>query len=162
MVVYSEVDVGTCFKLFFPAVDAPTEQDDKSGNDVSISFEGGTVLIVEDDASVQEVSTMMVRELGFTVLSASDGPEALKVFAENPDIDLLMTDMIPPNGMTGKDLSKRMLKVRPDLKVLFCSGYTGGALSRSGQLDSKDILLPKPFDENALARRIKQALDGVV
>jgi CheY-like chemotaxis protein len=161
MVVYSEIGVGTCFKLYFPAEDAPTERKDASASDAAIAFDGGNVLIVEDDASVREVTTTMVRELGFTVLTAADGPEALKIFAENPDIDLLMTDMILPNGMTGKDLSKEMLKRRPDLNVLFCSGYTGGALSRNGRLDPKDVLLPKPFDDKTLARRIKQALgDG--
>ncbi len=94
------------------------------------------------------------------MLSAPDGPTALRMLDDAPQIDLLLTDVVLPNGMNGRQLSDEVLRRRPGIKVLFVTGYTRNAIIHHGRLDPDIDLLTKPFTADALTRKIRQILDG--
>ena len=103
-----------------------------------------------------------LEERGYRVLSAPDGPTALRMLDDAPPIDLLLTDVVLPNGLNGRQLSDEMLRRRPDIKVLFVTGYTRNAIIHHGRLDPDIDLLTKPFTADALTRKVRQILDGKV
>jgi CheY-like chemotaxis protein len=116
------------------------------------------VLVVEDEDDVRIYSTESLRELGFTVLEAHDGPSALRLIDSHPEIELLFTDVGLP-GINGRDLVEQARQRRPDLKVLFTTGYARDAIVHQGRLDPGIELLAKPFTRAQLAERVRQALD---
>jgi len=121
------------------------------------------VLVVEDSAEVRAYSAEVLRELGYRVLEAADGPAALDLLERSGGalrVDLLFTDVILPGGMTGPALAERARTLRPGLKVLFTTGYAQGAAERSGLLDPGSELITKPFTYADLAARTRAALDG--
>ena len=118
-----------------------------------------TVLVVEDEAEVREIAVAILRDLGYHVLQASDGDEALRVFGANAAaIDLLLTDVVLPGDIRGRDLAERITVMRPEIKVLYMSGYTENAIVHHGRLDDGVHLLGKPFKREQLARKVSELL----
>ncbi len=160
--IYSEVGVGTTVKLYLPrdagGQAAEPAAQPAAGRDIKGRF---TVLVVEDDAGVRTVAVGAARELGFTVVEADSAAAALERLAETPDIALMLTDVIMP-VMDGRRLVDAALAVRPDLKVLYMTGYTRNAIVHNGVLDAGTRLITKPFTVEQLDRELRLALGDLV
>jgi len=157
--VYSEPGLGTTFKIYLPRVDEMP--DGISPASPSESTRGGdeTILLVEDNAALREVTRRRLEELGYTVLLAADGAEALALAgARSEPIDLLLTDVVMPN-LGGGELAQRLAALRPGLRVLYMSGYTDGAIEQHGVLAAGVMLLEKPFSGEQLLRAVRVVLD---
>lgn len=113
---------------------------------------------MEDDALVRRHLTSVLEGLGYRVLEAADGNQAIDVLAANSDITLLFTDVVMPGGMNGQELSKRALEMRPGLKTLFTSGYAENAIVHDGRIDPGIELLSKPYNREQLAGRVQKIL----
>jgi CheY-like chemotaxis protein len=119
-----------------------------------------TILVCEDDENVRAYTVEVLRELGYRVIEAGDGPAALAALdAEREAIDLLFTDVVLPGGMTGAVLATEAHAKRPDLKILFTTGYARNAIVHHGRLDPGVQLLPKPFTYTDLAAKVRDMLD---
>jgi CheY-like chemotaxis protein len=121
---------------------------------------GENILIVEDDDDLRAYLTDVVRALGYGVLNAANGKQALDLLgqAKSP-IALLLTDVVMP-GMTGRELAEDATRLRPNLKVLYMTGYSRNAISHHGRLDARLDVLQKPITQGELAARIRDALDA--
>jgi two-component system cell cycle sensor histidine kinase/response regulator CckA len=117
------------------------------------------VLLVEDEDPLRAVVTDLLTHLGYSVLSAANGPEALKLVADHPVIDMLVTDVVMP-GMSGPELAKRILQSRPNLKIIFVSGYTAGKLAAYGSFTPEAVLVQKPFSIRVLTMKMREMLDA--
>jgi nitrogen-specific signal transduction histidine kinase/CheY-like chemotaxis protein len=157
--IYSEAGIGTVVKLYLPRIDASVPVT----MPVPVASEGGgggeTILLVEDDELVRTHAGQLLRQLGYRVLSASGGPEALDILRANPDIDLLFTDVIMPGGMNGPQLAEAAHRMRRGLPVLYTSGYTENAIVHHGRVDPGVNLLHKPYRRETLAAKIRAAID---
>ena len=116
------------------------------------------VLVVEDDKLVRSYVLTQIESLGYTTLSAKNGPEALAVLDSGAPVDLLFTDVIMPGAMNGRDLATEAEKRRPGLRVLFTSGYTENAIDQDGKLEQGILFLGKPYSRAQLARMLRVAL----
>jgi CheY-like chemotaxis protein len=156
--VYSEVGKGSTFKLYFPAVSEPASG--ALGGDVSTArdVERATILLVEDEQGVRDLTAKMLKLMGYTPLIASSGAEALALAKSHQgSIDLLLTDVVMP-GMGGNQLAEELRRWRPEIKVVYVSGYTAHTISDHGVLDAGVEFLAKPFSREALARKLREAL----
>jgi len=159
--IYSEEGHGTTVKLYLPQAAGVASVADVLTAEAGIpSFERGdkSILIVEDDALVREYVVTQIKSLGYKTLAASNAAEALVIINGSEHIDLLFTDVIIPGGMNGRQLATEAQVRRPDLKVLYTSGYTENAIVHHGRLDAGVLLLPKPYLSSDLARMIQTAL----
>jgi len=159
--IYSEEGHGTTVKLYLPqAADVASVPDAFAAEAGHPGFEGGdkSILIVEDDTLVREYVVTQIRSFGYKTLAASNAIEALAIINGPDPIDLLFTDVIIPGGMNGRQLATAALLQRPELKVLYTSGYTENAIVHHGRLDAGVLLLPKPYLSSDLARMIRTAL----
>jgi len=121
---------------------------------------GETILLVEDNPDVRDLARQVLENQGNTLLEAGDGPQALDVAASHAGpIHLLLTDVIMP-GMSGSTLSERLVQSRPDVRVLYMSGYADDAIRHYGVLETGSAFLQKPFDSIDLARKVRGVLDG--
>lgn len=157
--VQSEVGMGTTFKIYIPRVAAlPTAV--ASGKLNEHLLKGSEhVLLVEDDASVRELTVLILKRLGYAVWSAPNGEEALKFAAEEGrTIDLLITDVIMP-GMNGRELAQRLAAICPKMKILFASGYAEDVVVHRGLVDEQVNFIAKPYSMQALAAKIRQVLE---
>jgi CheY-like chemotaxis protein len=157
--VYSEPGLGSTFKVYLPCVDAGVQRK----HVVRPSAAGGseTVLLVEDEGPVRVVAHEILRRHGYTVLEARDAIAALAFGDKHPGtIDLLLTDVVMPQ-LSGPELVKRLLVMRPGLRVLFMSGYTDDGVVRHGILDSEVAFVQKPFTPESLARKVRETLDAL-
>jgi PAS domain S-box-containing protein len=156
---YSEPGRGTSFKVYLPRVEGEAAQ--ATTAPAPVAPRGSeTILVVEDDPSVRVIAVRTLRALGFSVLEAASGPEALRLAAAHEaPIHLLLTDVVMPH-MGGRELAARLRAARPDLKVLFTSGYTHNAIVHRGVLDPGLSFLPKPYVPHVLARRVRDTLDA--
>lgn len=158
--IYSEVGEGTTVRMYLPrsadsvpvarratAVPAPVKS-------------GERVLLVEDDLLVLAYAREQLSLLGYAVTAAASGSEAMECLRRGDEIDLLLTDVVMPGGMSGRELADEASALRPGLKVLFSSGYTENAIVHQGRLDPGVRLLAKPYRRAELARRVREALDG--
>jgi CheY-like chemotaxis protein len=118
------------------------------------------VLVLEDDEEVRSYSAEILRELGYRVLEAHDGPAALRLLDQHPRVNLLFTDVVLPGGMTGAQVAAQARAARPSLKVLFTTGYARNALMREGRLDKGVHLITKPFSFAELAAKVRDLLDN--
>lgn len=123
---------------------------------------GKKVLLVDDDEAVRGAAVGLLTSLGYQVIATSDGVEALAVLARVPDIDVLFTDVVMPGGMNGGDVAKQARLVRPDLKILFASGYFEGALVRDGNIAASTHFLVKPYRKKELALKMHEVLNSPV
>ena len=157
--IYSEVGHGTTVRLYLPRL---TNESKSEAAAVVAPRKGGgeTILVVEDNPDVRRLVLRQLRDLGYEVIEAANGPEALKILDGGESIDLLFTDVVMPGGMTGRQLAEAAKARRPNLKTLFTSGYTEDSILRLGKLDPGVRLLSKPYRKHELATRIKEALDG--
>jgi PAS domain S-box-containing protein len=154
---------GTSIRIYLPAArpDAQVPQDD-SQCEASFAAQRETILVVEDDPDVRAFTVETVRELGYDVLEARDGVNALNVLRQTPagDIDLLFSDVVLPGGMNGQQLAQQAVVLHPRLKVLFATGYARDVIVHHGRLDPGVELITKPFAFDDLAARIRSVLDG--
>lgn len=116
------------------------------------------ILVVEDDPDVRASSAEMLRELGYSVTEAADGPAALRLLEGEPRIRLLFTDVGLPGGVNGRQLADEALRRFPQLKILFTTGYARNAIVHNGRLDPGVELISKPFSYAALATKVRQIL----
>ena len=158
--IYSEVGHGTTVRVYLPrsraqesvVPDEPPVQEEDPG-----SLE--TLLVVEDDADVRELAVNMLQSLGYVAVEAIDAESALAALDRRPEIVLLFTDVVLPGGTNGAELARQARKRRPDLKVLYTSGYTDNAIIHKGVLDEDAEIINKPFRKAALGRKIRGILD---
>jgi CheY-like chemotaxis protein len=159
--VTSAVGRGTTFKIYFPAAAAVAEAPSELQPD-SDSVRGGqeTILLVEDEPVLRELVREVLSEYQYHVIEAGSGVEALRVWDEhNGEVDLLLTDMVMPEGMSGRDLAMQLRQQKPHLKVIYTSGYSSESLSSDiGQSDT--LFLAKPYLPPQLAQLVRQALDA--
>jgi len=118
------------------------------------------ILVVDDDDSIREIAVRQLTSLGYRVIAASGGSEALEMLARAPDVDLLFTDVSMPGGMGGREVADKALRIQPGLKVLFASGYFEGALVRDGAIDESVRFLVKPYRKKDLSEKVKEVLHG--
>jgi PAS domain S-box-containing protein len=160
--VYSEVGQGTTFKIYLPRADGEEALAEAPSPAAAPALSGaGTILLVEDDAMVRELTLLLLKTLGYSVLAANSPAHALSL-CERKDlpIDLLMTDVVMP-GMNGKELLKKANAIRPGIRVLFMSGYTANVIAHHGVLDESIKFIQKPFSIDELAQKIQNAIrDG--
>ena len=159
--LYSEIGQGTSVRIFLPAQKARTEMepvhaDDKKPDLIPKGFE--RILVVEDDVRVRRVTVSRLLDAGYSVLEASNGTEALALFQENHDIALLFTDVVMPGGMTGDELAHKIRAMRPEIKVLFTSGYAEPTIA-GRELAEAGSWLKKPYTARQLAVRLRELLD---
>jgi signal transduction histidine kinase/HAMP domain-containing protein/ActR/RegA family two-component response regulator len=160
--VSSNVGNGSTFNVFLPASDQEV-QAGKADNTPTASVRGGTetVLIVEDEPVLRDMAHLILEELGYHILHAGTGKEALAVW-ENKEkpVDLLLTDMVMPEGVSGVELAGALLARQPNLKVIFSSGYTVDEMSEAFLTKHNARFLQKPYTRTTLARAVRRALDG--
>jgi PAS domain S-box-containing protein len=156
--VYSEPGHGTTFKVYLPRHQPAGTQPARAASAPAVGGKG-TVLLVEDEPAIRQVTVRMLARLGYTVISAGTPGEAIQLAREYVgEIDLLLTDVVMPE-MNGRDLAKNLLSLRPGLKRLFVSGYTANVIAHHGVLDQGVLFLQKPFSIEALAAKVREALD---
>ena len=156
--VESRPGVGTKFTIYLPAVQGPAEGRAQSARSKPV---GGneTVLLVEDEEPVRKITTLLLETLGYRVLEAENGQEALRLFeASREKIDLLMTDAVMPD-LSGREVAETLRAQNPGLRVLFQSGYTDDTVVRWGILHAEVAFLKKPFTLDVLARKVREVLD---
>jgi len=161
--IYSEPGVGTTVKVYLPrhtGADEISDIETASPHEAPRAQYGEVVLVVEDDERVRHLSVDALRELGYTVVQASDANQALAVLTIQPKVDLLFTDIVMPD-MNGRRLADKARETWPDLKVLYTTGYTRNAIVHNGMLDANVAFLPKPFTIEQLAVKVRQVIDGL-
>jgi CheY-like chemotaxis protein len=159
--IYSEPGEGTTVKIYLPRLmSGEVVEEERSAPPVDRAKRGLTILVVEDDDDLRGYTVEILRELGYRVLEAHDGPAALRLL-ERPElvVDLLFTDVVMP-AMSGRELADKTREMRPGLKVLYTSGYTRNAIVHGGRLDLGVEMIAKPFSYNGLAEKISDMLDG--
>jgi PAS domain S-box-containing protein len=161
--VYSEVGHGTAFRIFLPRL-AKNADLTSSPTALTIMPRGDeTILLVEDDPSLRLSVRRSLAQLGYCILEAPTGVKALEVWQQNrQDISLLLTDLVMPDGMTGKDLALHILAECPDLKVIYMSGYSAEVVGKDFPLKEGDNFLTKPFKSLKLAQTIREKLDAKI
>ncbi|WP_247870001.1 PAS domain-containing protein [Methylophaga sp. SB9B] len=158
--IYSERGQGTTIRLYLPR--SPVEIS-TADNPPALPIQPKTgkehILVVEDDDLVRSYVISQLEFIGYQVISASNGQEAMEIIQSDAHIDLLFTDVVMPGGISGRDLSDKAQRIRPQLKVLFTSGYTENSIVHHGRLDPGVMLLSKPYSRDELSTKIRQALD---
>ncbi len=158
--VYSEPGHGTTFKIYFPKIEG--ELDNLNGKNETDSFPVGseTVLLVEDEPSVRDLANRLLKQQGYKVLEAANGEDALRLVQEKTaeKIHLLLTDVVLPR-MGGKELADQLKMFRPDIRILYTSGYTDYAIVHQGVLNSGTHFLQKPFSLKTLSQKVREVLD---
>ena len=161
--IESEVDQGTTFKLYLPRYFGTDGTGWTRPTAVSEAPRGGSpneiIFVVEDEDRVRMITVDALRELGYSVVHAASGQEALDLLETHADVTLLFTDVVMP-GMTGRQLADKVKLVRPELRVLFTTGYTRDAVVHDGTLDAGTNFLSKPFSIDQLAAKIRGVLDA--
>jgi CheY-like chemotaxis protein len=159
--VESELGQGTTVKIFLPRVPAPAPPSYKRPGANKLPTGTETVLVLEDDISVRHLSVRLLRGLGYDVLEAANGDDAQRLIGRRPGkkIDLLLTDMVMPQ-MSGRRFADWMNQTSPGTKVVFISGYLRESLHPGDRHDQEMFFLPKPFDPEQLAAKIREALDA--
>ena len=157
--VQSEFGRGSTFKVYLPLVTSPHAQHLDRAAPSSSTSGSATILVVEDEASLRSLAVRMLERSGYTVLSAADAAEAFELLSgSNGSVDLLLTDVILSGDLQGNDLARMAKSLRPDLPVLYMSGYPRDAVVHAGRLDEGVNYLEKPFTPEALARKVGEVL----
>jgi DNA-binding response OmpR family regulator len=151
------VGAGTSFRVYLPRIDGrPLPERKEAGASTETGSE--TILLVEDQPAVRSFTSAALQRYGYRVIEACGGEEAITVAEGHPGrIHLLLTDVVVP-GMNGKELSERLKALRPDMKVLFTSGYTADVIAHRGVLDHGLSFLHKPYSLDELAAKVRQLL----
>jgi PAS domain S-box-containing protein len=161
--IVSEVGVGTAVTVLLPATDTDTDASSTPSPELGArGGQGETLLVVEDEAALREVAGRILSGAGYRVLTADSGPAALELASEHPGaIELLVSDVVMP-GMLGKEVAERLVRERPDTRVLYMSGYAHPVLASQGTLDPGVVLLEKPFTAADLLRAVRHRLDAAM
>lgn len=158
--IYSEPNEGTTVKMYLPRFVGKRGEESEERPFGAIESQGEELILVcEDDEDVRAYSAEVLRELGYQVLEAADGPAALSLLRANPNVDLLFTDVVLPGGITGAELAKEAVSIQSKIKTLFTTGYARNAIVHHGRLDPGVDLLTKPFSYADLASRVRDSLD---
>jgi two-component system, cell cycle sensor histidine kinase and response regulator CckA len=158
--VYSEPGLGTTFKIYLPRVDRPVEVVETLKAEAKLPGGTETILLVEDEPSVRLLVRTTLESNGYQVLEATNGAEALLIGEQHQGrIHFLLTDLVMP-GISGRMLAEQLAPRRPELKVLFLSGYTDDVVVRHGALNAGMAFLQKPFTPDALARKVREVMDA--
>ncbi len=159
--IYSEAGQGTSVKIYLPRSHAGSQVAHAETSDGALQRgQGQVVLVVEDDRNVRRLAVTFLEDLGYRVIEAADGAAALAAAEAHQQVDLLLTDVVLPGGMDGRQLSVALRQKRPVLRLLFMSGYTANAIVHHGRVDPDVQLLQKPFRKRDLARAIRTALES--
>ncbi len=159
--IYSELGQGTVIKLYIPRSEVVRGDDERP---VAAPLERGSevIFVVEDDEMMRETAVLLLESLGYQVIVANSGVEALPIIESGQHIDILFTDIVMPGGVDGATLAERARIVRPGLKVVFSSGYTDNAITHQGRLPPGKHLVQKPYRRAELAAKIRDVLDDKV
>ncbi len=158
--VESQIGRGTAFKVFIPVATkaAPAPASARSKN---MPTGSETILLVEDESALRELVQEILEKRGYQVIEAATGVEALEVWKQRKDeIDLLFTDMMMPDGISGRELAERILKDRPELKVIYSSGYSMDVFAADSTFCDSSNFLQKPYDPETLAQIVRESLDA--
>jgi PAS domain S-box-containing protein len=155
----SEKGKGTTFKIYLPVAKAAAEKVTWLPVEPARLHGSETVLVVEDEEGVRKLVRSILQRNGYRVLEAKDGADALRVAEQQPNIDLLLTDVVMPH-MSGAETAMRLLAIRPGLKLLYMSGYTDNAVVLHGVLRSEAAFVQKPITPNALLAKVREVLDS--
>ena len=158
--IYSESGQGTTVRLYLPRATGgavPIRQ--RMATPIALPRGSATVLVVEDEPAVREIAVAILSQLGYRMLEAVDGEDGLRVFGTHMgSIDLLLTDVVLPGPVRGRDVAERITTIRPTVKVLFMSGYTENSIVHQGRLDDGVQLIGKPFTREQLALKVAEVL----
>jgi two-component system, cell cycle sensor histidine kinase and response regulator CckA len=158
--VYSEVGLGTTFKLYLPEVEAITSSENSQAEILKKPCGNETILLVEDESAVRALTRYVLQSCGYSVLEAARGEEAIRLAEKHQGpIALLITDVVMP-GLGGRMVAERVVALNPSTRVLYLSGYTDDAVVRHGVLQSETAFLQKPFTPSALAIKVRKVLDA--
>ncbi len=157
--IRSEVDHGTTVTLYIPRQEDPLPAEVPAAEEISVPEHGNaTILVVEDDPNVREMVVGMLSNFGYRLLVARTGPEALAILQDEASIDLLLSDVVMPAGMSGTDLARTAQRLRPELKILLTSGYTGVEPEPGGL--GEFAFIAKPYRGRMLGTKLKEILAG--
>jgi PAS domain S-box-containing protein len=155
----SEISKGATVRIYLPRSERNWKPDAESlTTSAARASACETILLVEDDEAVRAYAVQSLRELGYRVLEATNGVAALTTFETDERIDLLLTDIVMPGGVNGRQLAESAAKLRPGLRVLFMTGYAPDAVVHQGPLDAREHLIAKPFSFAGLAAKVREAL----
>ena len=159
--IYSEVGQGTTMCIYLPrhGEDAPLDDEGELQANVSPSGEGEVVLVIDDEPTIRMLVAELLADAGYAVIEAPDGPAGLKVLESNARIDLLITDVGLPGGMNGRQVADAARVSRPNLKVLFITGYAENAVIGQSRLENGMFVMTKPFQMDLLAHRIREIIE---
>jgi len=156
--VYSEPGIGTTFRIYLPRAKDDKTQTETDNTDSEILPTGKeTILIVDDETALLSLVEESLQSLGYKTLTANNGKQALEILAQQPDIDMMFSDVVMP-GMNGYELAEKAIAEHAELKVLLTSGYTEMATARNGQARFNENLISKPYSQRELAQRIREIL----
>jgi nitrogen-specific signal transduction histidine kinase/ActR/RegA family two-component response regulator len=160
--VQSDVGKGTTFSVFFPATSKPVEAKAAQTTPAAEVLGGNeTILIVEDEPVLRDMAHVILKDCGYQILEAKSGREALTVWDHHrARIDLVLTDVVMPEGISGMDLAQKLIATKPNLKVVFASGYSMENLDTAFVRDSRAGFLQKPYTHLTLAQAVREALDA--
>jgi two-component system CheB/CheR fusion protein len=158
--IYSELGQGTTVNLFLPIAVAAVGKDKATPSKIVSQTRNETILVVEDDPRVLRLTAARLEELNYKVVAASNGPDAMDILKRNKSIDLVLSDVVMPGGMTGFDVVAKALDLRPDLKILLATGYAKGVETRDAAAAKAEYrILRKPYGLQELARTLRELLD---
>ena len=158
--VYSEPGLGTTFTIYLPRYKGEAEKAQTKDTAALAKRGRETILLVEDEPAILNITTMILTNQGYTVLAANSPIEAIRLAGDHADeINLLMTDVVMPE-MNGRDLAKELQSEYPQLRCLYMSGYTANVIAHHGVLDAGLYFIQKPYSMNALADKLREVLDS--
>jgi CheY-like chemotaxis protein len=157
--VYSEKGKGTTFRIFLPLIASENKSESNSSNETSIKGGSETILLAEDNETLREINSKVLKSYGYTVISAEDGEEAITEFRKNKDIiDLIILDIIMPKK-NGREVFDEAKQLKPEIKVLFTSGYPADLIAKQGVLEQGINFIAKPSPTNKILIKIREILD---
>ncbi|HQA53722.1 MAG TPA: ATP-binding protein, partial [Spirochaetota bacterium] len=157
--VYSEKGKGTTFRIFLPIIAGEKKSESNSSKETSIKGGSETILLAEDNETLREINSKVLKSYGYTVISAEDGEEAITEFRRNKDIvDLIILDIIMPKK-NGREVFDEAKQLKPDIKVLFTSGYPADLIAKQGVLEQGINFITKPSPTNKMLTKIRELFD---
>jgi two-component system, cell cycle sensor histidine kinase and response regulator CckA len=160
--VASELEKGTIFSVFLPATSEPIQAPPQPAGPTT-EIRGGTetILIVEDEPVLRDMAQVILQDSGYRILAANSGREALGVWEQHQDdIDLVLTDMVMPEGISGMDLAQKLIAAKPKLRIIFASGYSMDDLDTVFFRKDGTLFLQKPYTHLSLTQAVRDCLDG--